>query len=185
MYRLRNGDGDGDRESKLKSIATTTQLSADQYLKMHFEDLEPEFVHGELIERIASNFAHGWIQTLSSVRLRNAGYAVLNISLRIAADVIRIADVALFSRLPKEDVPTQPPLVVIEIASPDDRHIEVLRKLEEYRIWGVEHIWVVEPDIQKFHIYESRGLIEAKQFELPELDIRIDANELFAEAIAP
>jgi hypothetical protein len=57
-----------------------------------------------------------------------------------------------------------------------------MRKLGEYWAWGVSHIWIVEPDIQRFHVYDSGSLLEVKQFELPALNIRIDAKELFAEA---
>jgi Uma2 family endonuclease len=167
-------------------MATTTQLTADKYLKMHFEDLEPEFVHGDLIERSMPTLIHGWLQVLLAIRLRAAGFPVVAVRMRLAADVIRIPDVALFTgSLPSEQVPTQPPLVVIEIASPDDRHIEVLRKLEEYRVWGVKHIWTIQPELKRFHAYESGSLREVDQFELPELNIRIDADELFAEATAP
>ncbi len=83
-----------------------------------------------------------------------------------------------------ERVPASPPHIVIEIISPDDRYYELMKKFDEYRAWGVEHIWIVEPDTQKFHVYESRGLIEVKQFDQPEAGIRIAADELFAEATA-
>jgi Uma2 family endonuclease len=37
-------------------------------------------------------------------------------------------------------VPDTPPLIVVEILSPDDRLTEVREKLEEYRAWGVPHV---------------------------------------------
>lgn len=167
-------------------MTTTTQLTADQYLKMHFEDLEPEFVHGDLIERSMPTLIHGWLQALLIIRLRPAGFPVIAVRMRLAAGIIRIPDVALFlGSLPSEQVPTHPPFVVIEIASPDDRHTEVLRKLEEYRIWGVKHIWTIQPELKRFHVYESGSLREVDRFELADSNIRIAADELFAEATAP
>jgi len=75
--------------------------------------------------------------------------------------------------------------VVIEITSPDDRHVEVLRKLEDYRIWGVTHVWTIQPELKRFHVYESGSLREVSQFELPDSNVQVVADELFAEATAP
>jgi Uma2 family endonuclease len=167
-------------------VTANTQISESEYFKMHFEDLEPEFVLGELIERPMPTLIHGWLQVLLSIRLRVAGFPVVAVRMRLATGVIRIPDVALFvGSLPTEQVPTHPPFVVIEITSPDDRYREILRKLEDYRIWGVQHIWVIQPELRKFHIYESGTLREVGQFELTDSNIQIDANELFAEATAP
>jgi Uma2 family endonuclease len=166
-------------------VTAKTQISEPEYFKMRFEDLEPEFVHGELIERSMPTLIHGWLQALLIIRLRPAGFPVIAVRMRLAAGVIRIPDVALFvGSLPAEQVPTHPPFVVIEITSPDDRHVEVLRKLEDYRTWGVQHIWLIQPELRKFHVYESGSLREVGQFDLPDFNLRIDAGELFAEATA-
>ena len=79
-------------------------------------------------------------------------------------------------------MPASPPLLVVEIVSPDDRHEELLRKLDQYREWGVEHIRVVQPELRKLHVYDARGLTEVSQFELAEAGVRIAAEQLFAEA---
>lgn len=165
-------------------MATTTLLTADQYLKMHFEERAPEFVHGELIERSMPTPLHGRLHYLLALRLQNVGFGVIGVHMRLADDVIRIPDLAIFRDPPESRMPSSPPFIIVEIISPDDRHAELMKKFDQYRAWGVEHIWVVEPDIQKLHVYESRGLIEVKQFELPESKIRIDAAALFAEASA-
>ncbi len=162
-------------------MGTTTQLTADQYLKMHFEELEPEFVHGELIERPMPTSLHAWLTHLLSMRLHEAGFCLAGVRCRLPEDVFRIPDLAVFATFP-ERIPTSPPLIVVEIISPDDRYYDLMKKLDGYRAWGVHHIWIVEPETRKFHVYESRGLIEAQQFELSEAGIRIAADELFAEA---
>jgi Uma2 family endonuclease len=164
-------------------MATTSLLTVDQYLKMHFEDREPEFARGQLIERSMPTFLHGRLQHLLSVYLHGAGLCASEVRMRLASDVIRIPDLAVFHGVPQERVPATAPFLVVEITSPDDRWEEMLRKLDEYRDWGVEHIWVVEPEMKKFHVYDSRGLSEVRQFELA--DLRITADALFAEAIAP
>lgn len=166
-------------------VTAKTQISESEYFKMRFEDLEPEFVHGELIERSMPTSIHAWLTHLLSMRLHGAGFCLVGVRCQAARDVIRIPDIAVFQSFPQERLPTSPPFLVLEIISPDDRFYDVMRKLGEYWAWGVGHVWIVEPDIQRFHVYDSGSLLEVKQFELPALNIRIDAKELFAEAIAP
>lgn len=163
-------------------MATTSLLTADQYLKQHFEALEPEFVHGELIERSMPTSIHAWLTHLLSMRLHGAGFCLVGVRCRLSDDVIRIPDLAIFSSFPSERVPSSPPLVAIEIVSPDDRHEELLRKLDQYRDWGVQHIWIVQPELKKLHVYDARGLTEVRQFELADRGIQIAADQLFAEA---
>jgi Uma2 family endonuclease len=163
-------------------MATTTLPTVDQYVNAHFDQPEPEFVHGELIQRSMPTAIHAWLAHLLSMRLHAAGFCLVTVRLRIAEDVIRIPDLAVFREFPRDRAPARPPLIVVEIVSPDDRHGELLRKLSEYCEWGVAHIWVVEPELEKLFVYDSRGLWEVKQFE--SANLRIAAEELFAEPTA-
>jgi Uma2 family endonuclease len=162
-------------------MATTAQLTVEKYLNTPYGEYEPEFVNGEIIERSMPTPFHGWLTHLLSMRLHTAGYCLIASRMRPGKNVIRIPDLSVFHQFPSERVPASPPFVTVEIVSPDDRHEDLIRKLEEYRLWGVEHVWLVEPELRKFHVYDSRGLMEVRAFELPGL--RIDAAELFAEAL--
>jgi Uma2 family endonuclease len=73
-----------------------------------------------------------------------------------------------------------PPLLVVEISSPDDRFNDLMKKCEEYRSWGVQHIWLVEPELKRCYIYESGSLAEVSRFTLPQFGLEIPAAELFA-----
>jgi Uma2 family endonuclease len=92
--------------------------------------------------------------------------------------LFRIPDFALFERDPEEELPRSPPLLAVEIASPDDRVLDVEQKLEEYRAWGVAHVWFVEPQLQKLYIYDH-GLINVAQLELPRFHVIITPADLF------
>lgn len=158
---------------------------------MHFGEREPEFVHGELADRTLPQFAHAEAQAIlvglfRHLRPAHPVHGVTELRVRLANDVYRIPDVVLFAgSRPAEAVPSTPPLVVVEITSPDDRHQDLLQKLEEYRVWGVPNIWVVEPELKKFHVYSTAGLARVNQFELPEFGFRVSAADLFAGSTAP
>ncbi len=63
---------------------------------------------------------------------------------------------------PPEQIPSSPPLVVIEITSPDDRHQDLLEKLEEYRTWGVAHVWVVEPELKSLRVLQRQRPLQGQ-----------------------
>jgi len=169
-------------------MATGAVFSAEQYLATQFSEREPEFVHGELVYRSMPTFAHAEAQAILAglfrqLRKSHSAHGVTEIRVRLKPDLFRIPDVALFvGPRPEEAVPSSPPLVVIEITSPDDRHQELIEKLEEYRTWGVQHIWVVEPELRMLHVYSAGTLAKVEGFELPDLGFRVTDAELFAAA---
>ncbi len=166
-------------------MATIAQLTAEQYFAMYFEEREPEFVRGELVERPMPTWSHSRIQHLLLLSLDRVGYCAPELRMQLADDVVRIPDVAVLSAPPPDErAPSSPPFLVVEVSSPDERFQNLLRKLEEYRVWGVTHIWVVEPELKEFHIYSASGLARVTQFELPEFDFRLNAAELFARVSA-
>jgi Uma2 family endonuclease len=101
--------------------------------------------------------------------------------MRLTEDLYRIPDVAVFERRgPEETVPASPPLLVAEISSPDDRLDAMLQKLEEYRVWGVQHIWLIEPELKRIHVYDHGSLREVSCLELPQFGFAVTAQQVFA-----
>ncbi len=166
-------------------MATKALITPEQYLATHFER-EPELVHGELVERPSPTFPHGDIQLELGSRLRALArthrmYSGVEIRMRLDQDLYRIPDIVLWEGPePPGRLPASPPLLVVEVSSPDDRLHDLLQKLEEYRVWGVQHIWLVEPELKKFHIYDHGSLREVSQLELARFDFVVAAAELFA-----
>lgn len=64
--------------------------------------------------------------------------------------------------------------------SPSDAHSALIRKLDDYRAWGAEHIWVIDPELRRLSIYRAEGLIHVEALELPELQIALIPADLFA-----
>jgi Uma2 family endonuclease len=75
-------------------------------------------------------------------------------------------------------VPDTPPLIAVEILSPDDRLTEVREKLEEYRAWGVPHVWLVDPHSRRLYSCDA-GLREVASFLVGELDIEVTPDQVF------
>src|SRR5580704_1985075 len=159
-------------------MASKVLITPEQYLATHFER-EPEFVHGELVEKSLPKKKHGRTQLRLCMLLGGAGYGCTEVRMKLAHDLYRIPDFVLYESEPEGELPDMPPLLIIEIASPDDRPRDVEQKLEEYRAWGVAHVWLVEPELKKLYIWDG-GLINVARLELPEFQLTVTPEDLFS-----
>jgi Uma2 family endonuclease len=160
-------------------MATGTQIPVEQYLSTDYER-EPEYIHGEIVERPMPNLIHSIIQQFLSVRLDSVGQCCPELRLRLAEDLFLEPDLSVFvTSTPTDLVPSTPPDIVVEIVSPDQRYPRLLEKLEEYSRWGVPHIWVVEPQMQRLQVYTAGNLRSVLQFELPERGFALAVRDLF------
>ena len=99
--------------------------------------------------------------------------------MRLRSGLYLIPDLAVFHKIrPQERVPDFPPLVAIEILSPDDRLTAVREKLEEYRAWGVRHVWLVDPYSKRMYTCDD-GFAEVQALTIPELDIALTSSVVF------
>ena len=166
-------------------MAAHPQMSVEEYLRTSFE-VDCDYVDGEVVERNEGEMPHSETMTDLMGLLYNLGkklsfhvYPVLR--MRLAATRYRVADIAVFAgEKPTERFPSQPPLIAIEILSRDNRYSDVLSKLEDYRAWGVRHIWFVDPALRKIHVYSAATLTEVPAFQIPEYNVEISAAEIFA-----
>jgi Uma2 family endonuclease len=165
-------------------MATKAQITAEQYLHMTFEH-DAEYVRGEIVQRAMPTYLRGRIVTwLSSrfetVRSPHRLFASAGVRLRIALDLYRVPDVAVFIS-PPEDVPEKAPLIVVEILSKDDRYYDLMEKLEEYRAWGVPNIWVIDPLAKRFAIYSDGWLQNVSSLALADYPFEITPSVLFSD----
>jgi Uma2 family endonuclease len=166
-------------------VATKTQIRSEDYLRMSFEH-DAEFVHGEIVERSMPDEIHSAIQFLILLKFGSLVhsyplYPRPEIRMRVGRDRYRIADIAVFAGSHPQTVPETPPLVVVEILSKDDRHSDVIQKLDEYREWGIAHIGVIDPATKRFWWYNELGLQNVSSLALSEFPFQLTPAELFAD----
>lgn len=169
-----------------RQMATKALVTAEQYLHMTFEH-DAEFVHGEIVERTMPDYLHGRIAFLIAQALVPVGrshrlYPCFEARMRVAADAYRIPDVAVFAGAePTQAVPSTPPLLTIEILSKDDRHFDLMVKIEEYRVWGVANIWVVDPYSKRLSLYTAAGLQNVSSLALLDYPFELTPAVLFSD----
>jgi Uma2 family endonuclease len=83
---------------------------------------------------------------------------------------------------PREEVITVPPLICVEVLSPDDRIYRAKFVLADYLNMGVQNIWLIDPLRRAAYTFDAKGLHEADPTNLtvPNSEIRLDLTEAFA-----
>jgi Uma2 family endonuclease len=167
-------------------MATKAQITAEQYLHMTFEH-DAEFVHGEIVERAMPDRIHSLIQFLILMEIgrliqSHPLFPYPELRLRLEPSVFRIPDISVFGgQPPQEDVPSTPPLIAIEILSKDERHPNLMQKLEEYRVWRVPNIWVVDPLAKRLALYTESGLQYVSSLALADYPFELTPSILFPD----
>ena len=164
-------------------MATTAGISLEQFLATHFDPPEPDYVDGEIVERSMPDWTHSRLQgILWGILSQAVGLAVATeLRVRLATGKAYIIDVCAYpADQQMSRFPSTPPIVAAEILSVDDVVMELNLKLENYRKWGVPHIWLIDPWFPQLNKYDDQGLHRVSALEIPEFGIRITLEELMA-----
>ena len=164
-------------------MATTTHVPVEVYLRSSYEP-DAEYVDGKIEERPAAEYDHSSWQgaILAWFAQRDKVWNVCSLpSLRVkvAATRYRVPDVTVLDRIqPKEQIITHPPLAVFEVLSPEDTFQRLKRKLEDYRVMGIEEIRVIDPQDSAFYRYEDGQLLRNDTFSHAGKGIVFEMNRI-------
>jgi len=76
------------------------------------------------------------------------------IRIQVSPTRFRVADVAVWrSGNIGRRLPAVPPFLVVEILSLEDRLVRLQPKIQEYLAYGVEWVWVIDPDERRALCY--------------------------------
>jgi Uma2 family endonuclease len=163
-------------------------VSVEEYLSTVFEH-DCEYVDGVIEERDLGEFEHSFLQLfLGSIFVNHrAEWGVVAVSeqrVQTQRDHFRVPDLTILrAGTPRERILTSPPLLVIEIHSPEDALRKTAEKASEYLAFGIQNIWVIDPYARVGYRATANGLDLARSGDLT-IDgtpIRIVLTDLFAE----
>jgi Uma2 family endonuclease len=168
-------------------VETKALVSVEEYLTTSYEP-DCDYVDGELVERNVGEFDHSELQYQITTYLRNRylklGFiAVSEQRVQVGPTRFRIPDVCV-ARLekPMPRIFRTPPLIVIEILSPEDRLSRMQKRFDDYLKMGVPNVWLIDPDERRAFIYTREGSTESMDLILRarECDIVLPLPEVFA-----
>ncbi len=161
---------------------TATVIPVEEYLAARYDGPAPEYVDGQLVERSVPTWEHsntqlraGYIVQLRCPRLRCG----TELHVQVRPNQYRILDVAVYLDHSPSGIPDIPPLVDLELLSPNDAMSEIVDRFEELRAWGVQHLWLIDPIHRRLYKLGDRSLLPVPAFEIPELQLRLTPQDLF------
>ena len=148
-------------------MSAGTIVSLEEYLATAYEP-DCDFVDGNIEERNVGEWDHsrlqGKIYALLTARYEPLGLlAAPELRLRVKPNRFRVPDICVFAGDPKQKVPSTPPVLCIEILSPEDRMSRIEIRINDYLAMGVAAVWVIDPETrQAFTATLAEGLREVK-----------------------
>ena len=165
------------------------QITLEQYLHTAYHP-DCDFVDGHLEERTMGGTRHARLQMQLGhwfiLHEREWNVCVMSeLRTRVSPTRVRLPDVTVANydaALKEEDVRTTPPLIAIEILSPDDRINRVVVRLKDFLNMGIPHVWLLDPVEQVAFIYTHAGLklVEEAIIAVPESPVFLDLTRLFS-----
>ena len=165
-------------------MATGTQISVEEYLHTTYRP-DCDYVDGVVEERNLGERDHSWIQgrlvTFFLSQFRKTGIAALpEWRFQTKPTRFRIPDVVVTRGKPDEQILTKPPLLCIEIVSPEDQVSRTNLRIQEYLDFGVPVVWLVDPAERRVWVYSKNGMAEATgSVSLDGTDITVPFSEIF------
>ncbi len=142
-------------------------ISVDDYLAASYTDGDREYLDGVVVERSGGTPGHSALQKILVVYLtgfeKSFQVAVRpECRARIAETRYRVPDVLLMERPFRQTdrVVLDPPVLIVEISSPEDKLIETLRRFREYENLGVRHIVQMDPEDRTTYMFIRGDLVQ-------------------------
>jgi Uma2 family endonuclease len=79
---------------------------------------------------------------------------------------------------------TVPQLIAVDILSPEDWQSRMQDRIEDYRRFGISHIWVIDPVRRIGWDCSSGNWIQTEMFEVPGSPIHLAVGAVLAEVDA-
>src|SRR5260370_378220 len=166
--------------------AEQTLISVEEYLNTSYDGPDREFVDGRVVERNLGEKDHSrpqrkligsFIENEKTLRR----YAFPEQRVQVKATRFRVPDVCVYiGSEPDQQVFRTPPFLAIEILSKDDRASDLQEKLDDYRIFGIPFVWVIDPRTRRGYTYSlENGFVMQPGLHTKNPDIELLPETLF------
>ena len=166
-------------------MATILHIPLNEYLGTSYRP-DREYVDGEIRERNVGKYEHARVQALLAAWFGNherewGVQVVTEQRVQVSSTRVRIPDVALLSLRAQPDVVVDPPLLVIEILSPDDSYSDTQERAQDYRAMGVGTIWIIDPKTRTGRMCSGPEWVEAARLEVKATPLYVNLPDVFGQ----
>ena len=163
----------------MAAAAITVPVPLYEYLHTVYEP-DMDYVDGVLEDRNVGEFDHWRLQralfeALSKGENQHGYYVVQETRTQVAPTRFRVPDTCLIARSdrPKRII-QKPPLLCIEVLSPEDRFSRTLAKCQDYLAMGVPEVWILDPETRLAHVLHRDGTMT----EHSKGSLRLDGTQI-------
>ncbi len=148
-------------------MAAQNFVSLEKYLSTSYRP-DCDYVDGAVLERNVGMFDHSNLMggMAAYIFFREKEWnvrALISTRVRVAATRIRVPDVCVLKdRSLRDPIVIQPPLVCIEIVSPEDTVYAMQERIDDYLHFGVPYVWLISPSMRRAFVHTNERMYEAK-----------------------
>jgi Uma2 family endonuclease len=166
-------------------MATALHTSLTEYLAAGYRP-DREYVDGEIRERNVGKWEHARMQWLLAhwFGAHEKEWGIVGSTeqrVRVSGNRVRIPDLVVLTAGPQPDVLTDPPLLVIEILSPDDTYSDTQERASDYSRMGVETVWIIDPKTRSGRVCSGADWVEASRLEVKGTPLYVDLPDIFSQ----
>ncbi len=167
-------------------MATHTIIPVSEYLTTEYSP-DCDYVDGEVQERNLGELDHSdlqrcFLKLLSTTQAEEFVRANPEIRVQVSSTRFRVPDVCV-RKMPaaREQIIRTPPLLCIEVLSPEDRAARMQQKIRDYLDMGVREVWVADPVSRSIVVYSGAVSAEHRSGELavPDTPVKIAIADVF------
>ncbi len=171
-------------------MSTSTIVTIEQYLSTVYRP-DVEYIDGELRPKNSKakgdplvQWVHAQLQALISawfVQHDDEWGVQVGVDARTQVTVssVRLPDVVVVPAGPHPQTLIEPPLIVVEILSPDDSYDETESRARDYQRMGIENVWLIDPTTRTARVLNGEGWTEITRLAVENSPIYLDVNTLF------
>jgi Uma2 family endonuclease len=166
-------------------MATVVHIPLQEYLATSYRP-DCEYVDGEVRERNVGKYEHARVQALLAAwfNLHEKAWGAQVVTeqrVQVSPARVRIPDVTLLPLGPQPDVIVDPPLLLIEILSPDDSYSDTQERAKDYREMGVETVWIIDPKTRTGRMCRGAEWLEASRLEVKDTPLYVNLPDIFSQ----
>jgi Uma2 family endonuclease len=166
-------------------MATALHISLTEYLAAGYRP-DREYVDGEIRERNVGKWEHARMQWLLAhwFGAHEKEWGIVGSTeqrVRVSGNRVRIPDLVVLTAGPQPDVLTDPPLLVIEILSPDDTYSDTQERASDYSRMGVETVWIIDPKTRSGRVCSGADWVEASRLAVKGTPLYVDLPDIFSQ----
>ena len=180
----------------MSALAQPAFISVEEYLHTSYRP-DCEYIDGAVEERHLGEYEHSSLQRFFVVLFAThskewQARVFPEYRVQVAATRFRVPDITVVrSDTPRQAILRTPPLLLIEILSPEDTLSRLQQRITDYLRFGVEHIWVIDPYERRAFLADGRGFHEpvegsaAATLTVPGTAIAVSLAEVWRELDEP